>query len=120
MIRDEQSLVQSRILMIGFQLTSTVIRRVAGGRALASPQCSGSGGSLKLVRQPPWIAVDFSVTKDRDAGGVTVNVVFPADGAEFSLSEEPGQRHRVQSLLNRASVVVCSGEQPSASSVATE
>jgi hypothetical protein len=38
------------------------------------------------------------------------NVVVFADRAEFPLGEKTGQRYRIQSLLNRAGVVVRSRE----------
>ena len=60
------------------------------------------------------------VAKESDAGGVTVDVILPADRAEFSLSEEAGQWHRIESFLNGTGVVVRAGKQPSASSVAAE
>mgnify|MGYP003675859706 CR=1 FL=1 len=60
------------------------------------------------------------VAKDGDTGCVTVNVILTADRAELSLSKEAGQRHLVQSFLNRPGVVVRAGEQPSAASVAAE
>jgi hypothetical protein len=58
--------------------------------------------------------------EEHDARCVTVKKIFPCDGADFPLSEKPGDRDWSKALLYDSAVMMSMAEQPFASTAATE